>query len=203
VTTMTQPVNEAPPTAGGPGALSAEQVLGFQRGLARSGIIFSFTGYISEGILKALGDALRQKIRLEVDDRNTVNRVFSVFVEQVQNIIRYSAERIEHADEPPVELSSGMITVGSEEGRFFVICGNVIAREDADGLGHRLRELAGMDSSELRRFYKEKLREPPEEGSKGGSIGLIEIARRASEPIQFDFEHLSDAHSYFVLKAYI
>ncbi|AKJ95158.1 MULTISPECIES: SiaB family protein kinase [Thioalkalivibrio] len=184
-------------------ALIAEEVLGFQRNMTRRGIIFSFTGYISEGILKALGDALRQKIRLESTDTKTVNRVFSVFVEQVQNVIRYSAERIEHDAEPPVELSSGMITVGSENGRFFVICGNVIGRKDADTLAVRLRELAGMDSDELRRFYKEKLREPPDEGSKGGSIGLIEIARRASEPIQFDFQHLSDAQSYFVLKAYI
>ncbi|WP_024327262.1 SiaB family protein kinase [Thioalkalivibrio sp. AKL19] len=184
-------------------ALIAEEVLGFQRNMTRRGIIFSFTGYISEGILKALGDALRQKIRLESTDTKTVNRVFSVFVEQVQNIIRYSAERIEHDAEPPVELSSGMITVGSENGQFFVICGNVIGRKDADTLAARLRELAGMDSDELRRFYKEKLREPPDEGSKGGSIGLIEIARRASEPIQFDFQHISDAHSYFVLKAYI
>ncbi len=186
-----------------PGALVAQEVLGFQRGLVRRGIIFSFTGYISEGILKALGDALRQKIRLEATDAKTVNRVFSVFVEQVQNIIRYSAERIENADDPPVELSSGMITVGSEGGRFFVICGNVIAREDAGTLNARLGELARMDSQQLRQFYKEKLREPPEEGSKGGSIGLIEIARRASEPIQYDFEHLSDTQSYFVLKAYI
>lgn len=184
-------------------ALIAEEVLGFQRNMTRRGIIFSFTGYISEGILKALGDALRQKIRLESTDTKTVNRVFSVFVEQVQNVIRYSAERIEHDAEPPVELSSGMITVGSENGRFFVICGNVIGRKDADTLAVRLRELAGMDSDELRRFYKEKLREPPDEGSKGGSIGLIEIARRASEPIQFDFQHLSEAQSYFVLKAYI
>jgi hypothetical protein len=196
-------MSEAAAPFGDSDALIAEEVLGFQRNMSQRGIIFSFTGYISEGILKALGDALRQKIRLEATDTRTVNRVFSVFVEQVQNIIRYSAERIEHQDEPPVELSSGMITVGSDNGRFFVICGNVIRREDAGVLAARLQELAGMDSTELRRFYKEKLREPPDEGSKGGSIGLIEIARRASEPIQFDFQHLSDAQSYFVLKAYI
>ncbi|WP_019583900.1 MULTISPECIES: SiaB family protein kinase [unclassified Thioalkalivibrio] len=196
-------MSEAAEAQAASSTLIAEEVLGFQRNMTRRGIIFSFTGYISEGILKALGDALRQKIRLESTDTKTVNRVFSVFVEQVQNIIRYSAERIEHDDEPPVELSSGMITVGSENGRFFVICGNVIGRKDADTLAARLRELAAMDSDELRRFYKEKLREPPDEGSKGGSIGLIEIARRASEPIQFDFQHISDAQSYFVLKAYI
>lgn len=196
-------MNDAAEARSESSALIAEEVLGFQRNMTRRGIIFSFTGYISEGILKALGDALRQKIRLESTDTKTVNRVFSVFVEQVQNVIRYSAERIEHNAEPPVELSSGMITVGSENGRFFVICGNVIGRKDSDTLAVRLRELAGMDSDELRRFYKEKLREPPDEGSKGGSIGLIEIARRASEPIQFDFQHLSDAQSYFVLKAYI
>lgn len=175
----------------------------FQQELTRKGIIFSYTGYVSESILSALGEALRQKMVVDEADRNVTKRVFSVFVEQVQNIIRYSADRIGVASNPPLELSSGVITVGRQDGRFFVVCGNIISHADADSLRKRLQNLAGMDKDALKSFYKQKLREPPEKDSKGATIGLIEIARRTSEPIQFDFRTLEDGNAFFCLKAYI
>lgn len=175
----------------------------FQQELTRKGIIFSYTGYVSETILAALGEALRQKMSADEADRNVAKRVFSVFVEQVQNIIRYSADRIETGSDPHTELSSGVITVGHQEGRFFVVCGNIIHRSDAGSLRDRLQNLATMDKETLKSFYKQKLREPPEQDSKGATIGLIEIARRTSEPIQFDFQELDDGNAFFCLKAYI
>lgn len=181
----------------------ARDYFGFYGELAEKGIIFSFTGYVSEGILFSLGEALKQKMAIEETDANITKRVFSVFVEQVQNIIRYSADRVSGDLGRRVELSSGMITVGAEAGRFFVVCANVVSRDDVPRLRQRLEQLAGMDRQAIKAFYKEKLKAPPEEDSKGATLGLIEIARRASEPIQFDFCDIDADKAFFCLKAYI
>ena len=61
-------------------------------------IVFSFAGYVSEGLLYSLGDVLKQKMASDETDVNTTKKVFSIFVEQVQNIIRYSSERIDESD---------------------------------------------------------------------------------------------------------
>ena len=175
----------------------------FQQDLHSKGIIFSFTGYVSEGILYALGEALKQKMALDETDANVTRKVFSIFVEQVQNIIRYSADRVEGEVGKKVELSSGMIAVGRENNRFCVVCGNSVSQDDVTALRDRLQQLSQMDKDALKAYYKEKLREPAEEQSRGGSIGLIEIARRASEPIQFDFMDLDNQAAFFCLKAYI
>ncbi len=180
-----------------------QEYYGFQQDLNRKGIVFSFTGYVSEGILFALGEALKQKMVLDETDSNVTKRVFSVFVEQVQNIIRYSADRLEGEVGRKIELSSGMIAVGREAERFFVVCGNIVRHEDVGVLRERLEKLSTMDKDALKAYYKEKLKEPEEEQSKGASIGLIEIARRASEPISFDFMEVDPGHAYFCLKAYI
>lgn len=180
-----------------------QEYYGFQQELNGKGIVFSFTGYVSEGILFALGEALKQKMVLDEADANVTRKVFSIFVEQVQNIIRYSADRVAGDVGKRIELSSGMIAVGREGERFFVVCGNVVRREDADVLRERLQLLAAMDKDALKSYYREKLKEPPEEQSKGASIGLIEIARRASVPIEFDFMDIDSEHAYFCLKAYI
>ncbi|HLN24156.1 MAG TPA: SiaB family protein kinase [Patescibacteria group bacterium] len=181
----------------------AEEYLSFKNTLAEKGIIFSFSGYVSEGILFALGDALKQKMALAETDLSTTKRVFSIFVEQVQNVIRYSAERVSGDIGKPVELSSGMIAVGNDGKRFFVICANKVLLTDMERLRDRLQHLQGLDKDEIKAYYKEKLREDPEVDSKGASIGLIEIARRSSAPIDFDFVNVSDSHAFFCLKAFI
>jgi regulator of sigma D len=181
----------------------AQECYGFRSELNAKGIVFSFVGYVSEGILFALGDALKQKMALEDTDANLTKRVFSVFVEQVQNIIRYSSDRVAGETDRPVEMSSGLIAVGREEGRFFVLCGNTINTAEAPRLRQKLEHLRSLDKQGIKAFYKEKLREPPEEDSKGASIGLIEIARRASEPLGFDFLDLPEGQCFFALKAYI
>ena len=181
----------------------ADEYLGFKRSLDERGIVFSFTGFLSEGVLTSLGEALKQKMALADTDANLTRRVFSVFVEQVQNIIRYSAEQVRGELDRPVRLSSGMIAVGVEQGHFFVVCGNAVAATEVPRLRRRLEELQTMDREAIRAYYRRKLREPPDEDSEGGTLGLIEIARRASEPLQFAFRELDAGRSFFCLKVFI
>jgi hypothetical protein len=163
---------------------------------------------MSEGILYSLGDALRQKMALEDTNVGTVKKVFSVFVEQAQNIIRYSADKVS-GDKVgtdagrPIELSSGMVTIGTENGRFFIVCANVVLAEDEPRLRERLERLQRMDKDEIKAYYKEQLKEAPEEQSRGATIGLIEIARRASEPIEFDFDRINAETFFFCMKVSI
>lgn len=170
--------------------------------LEQRGIIFSYSGFFSEDLLEALGHTITRKMQIDDTSVTTANRVFGVFVEQVQNIIRYSAER-EVDPREGAELSSGVITIGREDGKFFVVCGNLVLSKDQDDLRSRLERLQGMDKNELKLFYKEKLRQDPDAGSKGASVGLIDIARKASEPLVFDFLPVDADRSFFYLKVFV
>jgi len=181
----------------------AKQYRSFKHDLDQRGIIFSFSGYLSEEILYSLGNALRQKMTLEDANVTTVKKVFSVFVEQAQNIIRYSADKLSGDKGKSIELSSGMVTIGTENDRFFIVCANVVLAADEPRLRERLELLRAMDREAIKAYYKEQLREAPEEQSKGATIGLIEIARRASEPIEFDFDPIDDQTFFFCMKVSI
>lgn len=181
----------------------AADYLRMKKEINGNGIIFSFSGYISEGILFALGEALKRKLSVEETNANTMKRVFSVFVEQAQNIIRYSAEKLTAPAPGGSRISSGMITVGSEDGQFFVACGNVMLREDVYRLRERLELLRSLDPAGIKAYYLKQIREPAEAASEGASIGLIEIARRASRPIEFDFTEMDEATVFYCLKCFI
>lgn len=163
----------------------------------------SFSGDVSEKVLFSLGEVLKFRMTQGDTDASVAKRVFSVFVEQAQNIIRYSADRVAGGAADGTGVSAGMIVVGVEDGRFFVACGNEVPQAQVEPLRGRLSRIAGMNQDELKAYYREKIRQPTEEGSLGGSVGLIEIARRSSAPVEFDFQDVAPDRSFFCLKAYI
>lgn len=54
--------------------------------------MLSYSGYVSEDILLAVGDTLRERLEGQARDGTQIRSVFSIFVEIMQNIIRYGRE---------------------------------------------------------------------------------------------------------------
>lgn len=180
----------------------ASEVYDLRANLRRQGVVFAYSGYVTEGILSGVGDALKQKLVSEDADTKTLRSVFAVFVEQMQNIIRYSVERLPTDGETEVlDISYGIVTIGNEANGYVVHAGNLILLSDVDNMRKRLSELSTMNREELRAAYKGQLRSETEAVSNSAGIGLIEIARRASKPIEFDFMRIDDQHAFFALKA--
>lgn len=169
------------------------------------GIMFCFSGYMTEEILSGIGQALKKKLEIEETDRRTVKGMFSVFVELVQNVIRYSAEKEFLAETPELyDLRYGVLTVGhAEDAPYYVACGNLIANKDVPRLEEGLNHIASLDKDGLRALYKETLKGDTPEGSKGAGVGFIEIARRADNGFEFDFQEVDGDHSFFSLKAFL
>src|SRR5580704_7803874 len=103
----------------------AKELLGFRAQLQQSGIIFAYCGYVTEPVLTGVGDALKQKLLIDEMDTKTARSVFAVFVEQMQNIIRYSAEKdatisTEERSGVTLELRYGIVTISREADHFIV-----------------------------------------------------------------------------------
>jgi hypothetical protein len=181
----------------------ARELFEIRSTLRNQGIIFAYSGYVTEAVLSGVGDAIRQKLLFDDADTKTTRSVFAVFVEQMQNMIRYSAETaVVGASAPsPSEIRYGVLTIGQENGEYVIHAGNLVQRSDVERLRAKLTRIREMNKEELRALYKEQLRGDPGEGSKGAGLGFMEIARRASKPIDFDFANVDDEHAFFTLKA--
>ncbi len=64
----------------------------------------------------------------------------------------------------------------------------------------RIDHLNSLDKKELRKFHRERLHaENDNPESKGAGLGLIEIARRATAPITYNFEPINEDLVYFTM----
>ena len=180
-------------------------MLDFRESLYNEGVVFCYSGYMTEDVLLSIGSVIKQKLAADAVDKKTVRSVFSVFVEQVQNVIRYSIEEetgIQQEDNG-IELHYGLLMVGFKNDKYFVSCGNFVKHDNVKPLREGLNHIQQLDKEGLKSLYKETLRREAPEGSKGAGVGFIDIAKRATNGIEFDFIDYDNDFAYFTLKAYI
>lgn len=171
--------------------------------VAKRQIIFYYFGYFSQNIVKAMAEAVR--LRLEQCETATATRrkLFSSFVEMAQNIVHYSSRTLTPPQADENELRQGSLCIACDEQRHYLQCANPVANANVEGLRTRLEELRSMSLDEIRRAYRETLRSDQPEGSKGAGLGILTVARDASEPLEFEFVPDGDATTMFYLKATI
>ena len=178
-------------------------VLGYYNLIKDNNIIIIYNGPIWSEVVEDIG--LTVKKRLEIDDLPlTISQsVFSVFVEQMYNIVHYSVER-EQFQAPEsgkaYDVASGVFILGAKDKHYYIQCGNKIRNEQSQLIKERIDYLNTLDKPGLRKYYKERMRaEDDNPDSKGAGIGLIEIARRTSGKMEYQFMPLEDGYSFFTL----
>lgn len=177
-----------------------EGLYSLKEDLTGSGIFFCFSGPISQNLVREIGEILNQKMDSEDAGRTTIIRLFSMVVETGQNIIHYSDEKDQSQKDGGSGTSRGIITIGYENGSYFVVSGNRINNEKVPRLREKLEKLRSMDKKELRQYYLERIKKEPDEGSKGAGLGFIEMARKAGRPIEYHFRKIDDKNSFFSIR---
>ncbi len=179
----------------------------FKESINRENIIFCFCGPISQVLMVEIGDMLKLKMNQGKSgkSKSTLSKVFSILVEQVQNIIHYSDEKYPVDSEVYEidQLSVGIIAVALDDNACSVISGNRIRNPKVHRLQNALLSLQKMDKNELKAYYKKQQRSDPLDNSKGAGLGFIEIARKTNYPIEFNFTPIDEDYSFFTIKAMV
>ena len=165
----------------------------FHKLLEQRRTFFCYSGLLSEDVLSTFSGIVREQVNEIEDDAEITKRVFGIFVEQAQNVIRYSKERIATG-------GTGTVAISRAEDGFLVEAINPMDEQNVEDLRQNLAELQAMDSKELRKAYKQRLRDGPPEGSKGAGLGFIEMARKAD---RFEFDFVGTSELLFVFKVWI
>ena len=154
----------------------------------------------SEGI-GGLAGTLKKRFEFDKLPLETSQKVFSVFIEQMNNMLMYSAEKEQFktvADS--TESPKGTFILGKDGNKYFIQTGNVMKNENIELVKNRIDYLNTLDKDEQRKFYKEQSRLSDDNpDSKGSGLGFIEIARRISSKIEYSFAPYDEGLTFFSL----
>ena len=178
--------------------MKIEELYDFNNKLNDDGILYCYSGPFTRGIVEEIGEMMRRKIELETNSMNVSMKVFSVFVEQVQNIMNHS-ETNPFPKDIPAAASEGIAIIGKTGDDYFTLCGNLIEKTKQKELEDSLDGINKMDKTEVKKLYKQKLKNDDLVVGKGAGIGLLEIARKSNNPMQYHFHNVNDKYSFFSL----
>ena len=161
-----------------------------------------YSGPILAGGIDGLAEMLQRRLDFDALPLNLSQSVFSVFVEQMNNMLMYSAEKdgFEHLDSRHSKMSKGVFVLGIQNKKYFLQTGNVVTNINAEILKRRIDHLNSLNKKELRMYFRERAKaEDDNHKSKGAGLGLIEIARRSNSGIEYEISPHADGLSYFTM----
>ena len=173
--------------------------------LSQFGVIISFNGSFTQGIIEEIGEAIKNYLDNDKEDNETkIYDTFAVYIEQAQNIKNYFLKKSHNGiDKNILRLAyESIIVIGKEKDQFYVCSGNLIENCDIEVLKSNIDYINSLSRDELRKYYKEKLRQN-RTSDFGAGLGLIDMRKKASAPLEYYFVERKDGFSFFTLKIVI
>jgi len=158
-------------------------------------VMLAYRGEVSQEIILALLEMTEKKLDSSNTDVSIKSKIFNVMVGCLQNINFHSAKNI--------HSKSNMFVIGRIENGFSICSGNAIRNNELAPLKEKLDRINEMTETELKDFYQEWLTSRNLNEKKGIGLGLIDIARRTGNPLEFDFYEIDSDHCYFSLRTLI
>ena len=170
--------------------------------LGQSNVNVIYSGPIWSGGIDGIAEMLQRKLDFDAVPLRASQSVFSVFVEQMNNMLMYSAEKELFVKDGDGENGAprGIFVLGVSDKHYFVHTGNVVTDSSAAILKTKIDHINTLDKQSLRQYYKDRVRQDnPNPQSRGAGLGLIEIARRAAGKIEYEFTPHGDGLQYFTM----
>lgn len=158
-------------------------------------IMLCYKGEMTQEIVIALLKLTENRLNQESSDAVLKNRVFSVMIECLQNITRHS--------EKEDFFRSNIFMMGVAENGYSIYSGNVVKGERVEELKDKINRINTMSEDELKDFYKFMIKNGIQSPNSGSGLGLIQIARKTGNTLNFDFEKIDDAYYFFSLKTLV
>lgn len=176
-----------------------KSVLSLYDELVKNGISLVYLGEFNHDITKMFTSMSEREMERKKEERSVQRKVYHVMVETLQNISRHSDEitGIEN------NIGNGLFLIGQKDNTYFIITSNKISNKKREVIHANLNEVNSLTKDELNQLFKKTIKEGTISEKGGAGLGLIDIARKTSNPLEFQFLPMDEDYSLFVLKVEI
>lgn len=184
------------------GAASQEvNSFGLYNKIYNENILLMYKGAITFDLVTSVIETLDRKVNMTESDKKVQKLFYSAAVECVHNLYHHMDEvKGQFSEISEHDAKSGLITVIAKEKYYNIITGNFIPTKHTYDLKDKIEEVNNTDKNGLRTLYKETLSngEFSEKGTAG--LGLIQLARKTGERLNYKFDKVNSEYSYFTFQ---
>ncbi|WP_245576648.1 SiaB family protein kinase [Eisenibacter elegans] len=162
--------------------------------LLSNGISLVYLGEFSQDITKMFTSMAEEDMDKNQENPSVRRKVYHVMVETLQNLAKHSDEI---ADQN--ETGRGLFMIGKKDENYYIITSNRIAIDKKIELESALLQVNQASPEELKEMYRKQIKEGKLSEKGGAGLGLIDMARKVGEKLDYHFLPYDDNYFFFVL----
>lgn len=178
---------------------SIKSILTLYDELLNNGISLVYLGEFTHEITKMFTTMSEREMNRQSEKRSTRRRVYHSMVEILQNMNKHSDEIAQESN-----IGKGLFMIGKNKNCYYIITSNKVKADKIEPLEKAIKEVNEATPEELTKMYKQQLKGGELTTKQGAGLGLIDIARKTKQKLQYQFIPLEESDSlFFMLKVEI
>jgi hypothetical protein len=162
--------------------------------MAENNVYLIWSGHFSSDVGKEVLSFTETKLSEEDVDSGVRRKVFSILVETLENVSKYSPGL-----DPEEKYGMPVAMIKLTGGIYFVTTGNLIQNDKVAQLKDKLDTINNSDKAGLKELFKKALLEQRIDSESTGNMGLLEMARKSGNKLDYQFDKVNDQYSYYTL----
>ena len=161
-------------------------------------IILFYKGNVDSEVINHVLDTVESKMAAMKEQSRLRKKVYNVLVESLQNLYH-------HVDKVPADFEDqtaerfGMVAVRKVDTGYRIITGNFVHIDNIEKLEEKIKRINRSSREEIKELYKFILNHQRISAKGGGGLGLVDIARKTGNKLEYSFRRYSDTYSFFYL----
>jgi len=161
----------------------------FDSEIKGSNILMVYKGDFSKESILPIINIIQERM-YSPEESSRDKSLYSILVELLQNVSRHSLDS---------QNKDGIFMITFEGQNYTISAGNIVSDETRILLSDKINILNTLNNYELKDLYKKTLKEGMFSEKGGGGLGLIEIARESSGPLNYTFDELENGMCFYTL----
>lgn len=161
-------------------------------------VILLYRGNIDSDVINHILDSVESKM-VEADENPRLRKkVYNVLVESLQNLFHH-VDRVPQDFEDQDSDKFGLITVKKSGAAYRIITGNFVHSDNVEKLEEKIKRINRSSHEEIKELYKFILNHQRISAKGGGGLGLVDIARKTGNKLDYTFIPYDNSYSFFFL----
>jgi hypothetical protein len=161
-------------------------------------VILFYKGNIDSNVINHVLDTVEDKMVAVNEQSKLRKKVYNVLVESLQNLYHH-VDRVPADFEDQTAEKFGLLVVKKVDNGYKIVTGNFVQDDNIEKLEEKIKRINRSSHEEIKELYKFILNHQRISAKGGGGLGLVDIARKTGNKLEYSFKKYNDKYSFFYL----
>lgn len=163
-------------------------------------LTLQYSGRATTMQIDTLLDLLEKMLIHEGIATSLRRRIYSIAMEALQNLSVHVPDQFLEAA-PDVNINPGFIRFlfEGEDGQYRIETCNYVLKANLDTIIEKIEKINGLNEQEQKEYYNYLIKNLPFSEKGGAGLGLLDIARKSKQPLQYAVSGTNGHYALFTL----